>query len=130
MDVVTIFYILLLLSASALCIAAIIYLRRITRSVGEVETDIKDLSLQLKPLIASVTNLSERLNNISEQAKGQVQVTKSIVNDFRDRADRILSLEEKIRNGIEEPVNVVIKYLSALVNGVNTFWDAYKKDSK
>jgi uncharacterized protein YoxC len=126
MDAETIFYILLLLSASILCIGAVIYIGRITKSVKEIEADIKDLSLQIKPLIASTTNLSEKLNYISEQAKGQLLTTKSIVDDFRDRADKILSLEEKIRHGIEEPVNTVTKNLSAIVNGINTFWNAYK----
>jgi uncharacterized protein YoxC len=126
MDAETIFYILLLLSASILCIGAVIYIGRITKSIKEIEADIKDLSLQIKPLIASTTNLSEKLNYISEQAKGQLLTTKSIVDDFRDRADKILSLEEKIRHGIEEPVNTVTKNLSAIVNGINTFWNAYK----
>jgi uncharacterized protein YoxC len=126
MDTESIFYILLLLSASILCIAAVIYIGRITRSIKEIEADIKDLSLQIKPLIASTTNLSEKLNYITEQAKGQILTTKSIVDDFRDSADKILALEAKIRHGIEEPVNTVTKNLSAIVNGINTFWNAYK----
>jgi uncharacterized protein YoxC len=126
MNVESIFYILLLLSASILCIAAVIYIGRITKSIKEIEADIKDLSLQIKPLIASTNNLTEKLNYITEQAKGQILTTKSIVDDFRDRANKILSLEEKIRQGIEEPVNTVTKNLSAIVNGINTFWNAYK----
>ncbi len=130
MDVVTIFYILLLLSASGLCIALIFYIRGITRSIKEVESDIKDLSLQLKPLIASTTNLSEKLVDVTDQVKGQLQVTKGIINDFRVTADKIISLEEKVRTGIEEPVNVVLKNLSAVANGVNTFWNAYRNNHK
>src|SRR5690606_28581613 len=130
MDVVTIFYILLLLSASGLCIALIFYIRGITRSIKQVESDIKDLSLQLKPLIASTTNLSEKLVDVTDQVKGQLQVTKGIINDFRVTADKIISLEEKVRTGIEEPVNVVLKNLSAVANGVNTFWNAYRNNHK
>jgi len=126
MNAESIFYILLLISASILCIAAVIYIGRITKSIKEIEADIKDLSLQIKPLIASTTNLSEKLNYITEQAKGQIHTTKSIVDDFRYRADKILELEAKIRHGIEEPVNTVTKNLSAIVNGINTFWNAYK----
>ena len=129
-EIVTIFYILLLLCASGLCIALIVYLNRITKSVKEVEGDIKDLSTQIKPLVASITNLSDKLNLLSDQAKGQLQVTKSIVTDFRDRADKILLLEEKIRTNIETPVNVIIRNLSAVVNGINTFWNTYKNNSK
>jgi uncharacterized protein YoxC len=126
MNAESIFYILLLISASVLCIAVAVFLGRITKSIKEIEADIKDLSLQVKPLIASTNNLTEKLNYLSEQAKGQIHTTKSIVDDFRDRADKILLLEEKIRHGIEEPVDTVTKNLSAIVNGISKFWNAYK----
>jgi uncharacterized protein YoxC len=127
MDILTIFYIILLLSASALCIALIIYVKRITASIVEIENDIKEMSSQLKPLLISSTNLSDKLIFLSEQAKEQIHVAKSIVTDVRDRVDKILLLEEKLRRGVEEPVTGLIKNLSAIFNGVNSFWKTYKK---
>lgn len=123
----TIFYILLLVSASVLCIALVVYLGRITKSVKEIETNIKDLSAQMKPLIGSTTSLSEKLNSLTDDAKGQFGILKGIVSEIKVRADAIFDLEEKIRGGIEEHAVDLIKNLSSVVNGVSAFWSAYRK---
>jgi uncharacterized protein YoxC len=121
-----IFTIILLAAASLLCISLIFYFYRVTKSIAKLETHINDLSAQLKPLIASTTSLSEKLNTVAEEAKGQIDSVKGIISDVKDRVDTILALEEKVRRNIEEPVNGFIKQFSAVINGVNTFWNAYK----
>src|ERR1035438_5758261 len=103
MELINIFYIILLASSSGLCIALIIYLYRITRSVGKIETDIKELTDQIKPLIASTTNLSEKLNFISDEAKQPIIIVKEVVEDIKDRINVILDFEEKLRKGVEGP---------------------------
>jgi uncharacterized protein YoxC len=125
MSVLTVFNIILIASASALCIALIVYLSRITKSVKAIENDIRDLSFQVKPLIASTTNLSEKLNEISNKAMEPIDTARDIVVEVRDRIDQILEFEEKLREGIEKPASDLINTLSAVSNGVRTFWNAY-----
>jgi uncharacterized protein YoxC len=125
MSVMTVFYIILLLSASALCIALILYIGRITKSVKEIENDIKDLSYQVKPLITSTTNLSEKLNQITDRINEPIQSANDIVVEVRERVDQILHFEEKLRTGIEKPALELFNTLSAISNGVRTFWNAY-----
>jgi uncharacterized protein YoxC len=125
MSVLTVFNIILILSASALCIALILYLNRITKSVKAIENDMKDLSFQVKPLIASTTNLSEKLNQITDRAMVPLDSARDIVVEVRERVDQILDFEEKIREGIEKPASELIKTLTAVSNGVKTFWNAY-----
>ncbi len=127
MSVETVFYIILLVAATALCIALIIYLKSITNSIKGMQIDIKDLSEGLKPLLAASTELSDKLNDISDKASSQLDVSKEIIYDVRDRVEKILDLEEKVRKGVEEPAMQLVKNLSAVVNGVNTFWNAYTK---
>lgn len=127
MQLVNIFYIMLLVSASGLCISLIFFLNRITRSVKEIEKDMKDLTMQIKPLIASTTNLSERLNHISEQAKQPLAVVRNIVEELKYRVDDILLFEDKVRKGLEGPVLNFVTNLSGFLNGVNAFWKAYKR---
>jgi len=122
----TVFNIILILSASALCIALIIYLNRITKSVKAIENDIKDLSFQVKPLIASTTNLSEKLNQISDLAKEPIDTARDIVVEVKGRVNEILDFEERLREGFERPAAELIKTLSAVSNGVKTFWNVYK----
>ena len=127
MDFVFIFQIILLISASALCIYLIIYFNRITKSISSIEEDIKNLAEDIKPLIKSTTALSNNINNIAENAKSQVDITKSIVTDVKDRVDLMLGFEERIREGVEGPVIGLIKNLSAITKGIDTFWKTYKK---
>ena len=127
MSLISIFSIILLASASVLCIALVIYLNRITTSIKDIKSEIQDLTSKIKPLIASSTNLSEKLNRMSQEASNQLNVTKGIVNKFDERVDTILELEEKVREGFSGPVLDLIKSLSAITNGVSAFWNAYKK---
>ena len=129
MQLVNIFYIILLASASGLCIALIISLYRITRSVGKIEIDIRDLTNQIKPLIASTTNLSEKLNFISDEAKQPIIIVKEVVEDIKDRIDVILEFEDKLRKGVEGPLTKLLNSLSGISNGINAFWDSYKRRS-
>jgi uncharacterized protein YoxC len=127
MQIVNYFYILLLVSASGLCIALMITMNRITSSVKKIEVDIKDLTSQIKPLIASTTNLSEKLNYLSEEAKQPVAIARDIMEDVKDRVEVILAFEEKIRNGIEGPVLKFLTSISGINNGINAFWNRYKR---
>jgi len=127
MELVNIFYIILLASSSGLCIALIIYLYRITRSVNKIEIDIKDLTDQIKPLIASTTNLSEKLNFISDEAKQPIIIVKEVVEDIKDRINVILEFEEKLRKGVEGPLTKILNSVSGISNGINAFWDSYKR---
>ena len=127
MDYVFIFQIILLLAAAALCVFLIIYFNRITKSIARIENNIQNFSTEIKPLIESTTALSNNINEITEGAKGQLDVTKSIVTDVKNRVDVILNYEEKIREGIEGPVFGLIKNLSAISKGIDTFWKTFKK---
>ena len=125
MELVNIFYIILLASAWGLCIALIISLYRITRSVGRIEIDIRDLTNQIKPLIASTTNLSEKLNFISDEAKQPIIIVKEVIEDIKDRIDVILDFEEKLRKGVEGPLSKFLNTLSGISNGLKAFWNSY-----
>ena len=133
MEIINILYIILLICASALCIALIVYLSKITKSVNRLEDEVRDVANKSKPLILSVNNLAEKINGIaddakkiSDDAKDQVDIIKGIISDVKEHADKILDLEEKVRKGIEDPVSGMLKNLSAFVNGINTFWKTYK----
>jgi uncharacterized protein YoxC len=125
MELVNIFYIILLASSSGLCVALIIYLYRITRSVSKIEIDIRDLTNQIKPLIASTTNLSEKLNIISDEAKQPIIIVKEVVEDIKNRIDVILEFEEKLRKGVEGPLTKFLNTISGIRNGLKAFGNSY-----
>ena len=126
MDLLNIFYLVLLVCASALCIALIIYLHRVSKSITKIENEVKDIADETKPLLVSINSLSNKLNGIVEDTKSQMNIVKNIISETKEHADKILELEEKVRKGVEGPVTDVIKNLSAVLNGINTFWNTYK----
>jgi uncharacterized protein YoxC len=127
MDIVNVFYIILLACASVLCLALIFYLNKITNTIRDIESEIKELSGQIKPLISSSMELSEKLNYLTGEAKNQVNIIKETIRKVKDRVDMILSLEERVREGLERPLTGLLKNLSAISNGINTFWKTFKQ---
>ncbi|HVO76044.1 MAG TPA: hypothetical protein VMT35_18615 [Ignavibacteriaceae bacterium] len=128
MSILDVFLLILIASASALCIALIFYAKKMANSIHNAEVDLKEVSIQIKPLIASATNLSEKLNHLSQEVGSQLEVTREIVNDVKSRVETILDLEQKLRRGFEEPVLDVVKNFSAVINGVKAFWNTYRKN--
>ncbi len=126
MDTIQIFTIVLLVSASALCIALIFYVNKIVKSVQAINKNLNELSTNLKPLLDSTTELSDNLNKFTAEAKNQLGISRSILNDFRDRADKLLSVEDKIRSGVEDAVLPLFKNLRAVGVGVESFWRNFK----
>lgn len=127
MDVlIQILTVILILSAALLCIALIYYLNKIVKSVQSVNSDIKELSSNLKPLIQSTLTLSDSLNRITSDVKDQLHVTQSIVVDLRERADKVLNLESRIRSSFEDAVMPFVQNLHAIGRGVETFWRNFK----
>jgi uncharacterized protein YoxC len=126
MDTVQILTVILIICASALCIALIYYSNKIVKSVQSINKDINELSSNLKPLIRSTTELSDNLNKITSEAKDQLRISRSILSDFRERADKLLSIEDKFRSGVEDAVMPLFKNLTAVGKGVESFWRNFK----
>lgn len=128
MSVVDIFVLILLLTASVLCIALIIGLKRIIQSVSMLQRDVNELSTSLKPLIKSTQSLTEKIITVTEETKSQLNVSKSIVHDVRLRVDQLLEFEGKVKDGMENTVMPLINNLSAIVKGFDAFWKKYKNN--
>ena len=124
--IVQILTIVLIVSASALCIALIVYLNKIVKSVQSINVHIQELTSNLKPLMQSTHELSDNLNKITFGVKEHLEVTKSIVSDFRERADKILNIENKIRSGVEDAVMPFIQNVHAIGKGFESFWRNFK----
>ncbi|MCH7972755.1 MAG: hypothetical protein IH949_02485 [Bacteroidetes bacterium] len=120
-------YDILLISASLLCLFLIFYIYRITKSFNQIKDEVKKISSKLDPFIESMTELSNRINEISDSVKKPVELVRTTVNDVKNRVDAILNFEAKLRKGVEEPVFRLIRALAAIVNGIEAFWKNYNK---
>jgi len=126
MSLTEILTVILLILASALCIAMIYFIYQIVKSVQSISLNIEEFSFKLNPLIQSTLELSGKLAHITDEAESQLQISKSIVSDIRERADKILNMETKIRDGIEDAVIPLVKNLHAVGKGVELFWRRYR----
>ena len=127
MTLIEVLTVVVLILVSALIIALIIYIGKITRSIQEMQKEINKLSERLEPLVSSLTDLSIKISNFSDAAQNQLESTRGIITSVRERVDTILGFEEKIRTGIEGPVMGFINQIKAISNGVNTFLHYLKK---
>lgn len=126
MDTIEILTVILLLSASALSLALIYFLSKFVKSVRSIGVDIKTLSNKLSPLLKSTFVFLEKLTRITDETESQLQISKSIVGDIRDRADIILKVETKIRNGISDAAVPLLNNLQAISKGISSFWKTLK----
>jgi len=126
MNLTEILTVILLISASALCIALIYFIYQIVKSVQSISLNIEEFSFKLHPLIESTLELSEKLNHITYEVESQLQISKSIFSDIRAQADKILNIETKIRSGIEDAVIPLGKNLHAVGKGIDAFWRRFR----
>ena len=126
MNLTEILTVILLISASALCIALIYFIYQIVKSVQSISLNIEEFSFKLHPLIESTLELSEKLNHITYEVESQLQISKSIFSDIRVQADKILNIETKIRDGIEDAVIPLGKNLHAVGKGIESFWRSFR----
>ncbi len=127
MNLLDILLILLVISASALCIALIYYVWKISNTAKAIQNDISELSANLQPLLNSTTELSNNLNEISDNAREHLDISKNVVTSIKNRVDTILEFEAKVRGGIEGPVMSLIREITALNNGINSFLNVLRK---
>ncbi|HMU42899.1 MAG TPA: hypothetical protein PKA80_06330 [Ignavibacteriaceae bacterium] len=129
MELTEILTVILLISASVLCIALIYFLYQIVKSVHSISLNLERSLFKLNPLIESTIELSEKINYITSEVKSQLQMVRSMVSDVRKRVDKILITETKIRNGIENTVMPIVKNINAVGVGVGSFWKNFKRKS-
>jgi predicted PurR-regulated permease PerM len=127
MTLIDILIAVVLVLISALVIFLIVYLGKITRSIQDLQKDISKITDRLDPLLSSLSELSTKLSDLSDQAKRQLEITKGMVFSVKERVEKILEFEGKIRAGIETPVMGVINQFKAISNGVSTFLSYLKK---
>jgi hypothetical protein len=126
MNLTEILIVILLISASTLCIVLIYFFYQIVKSAHSINANIQELSIKLIPFIESTFELSEKLNHITDEVDSQLHISKSIFRDIRERVDKILNMEIKIRYRIEDVVLPIVKNIHAMGKGVESFWRSFR----
>ena len=122
MNLIEILTVILLLSATVLCIALIYFHYKIVKSVRSICLNVEEVSCKLVPLIDSTLELSKKITNISNEAGHQLLTTKAIINDIKYGVDKIMNFETIIPNMIINAALPYLKNIKAVGKGVGSFW--------
>ena len=127
MNIIEILTVILVVLASALCIALFNFRYQIGKSVHSINANIQELSSQLKPLLKSTHKILNKLSDMTNGIEPKLQTLRSFVADIRECADKILKTEAAIRGGVEYAAIMVLKNFHAAGKGVESFWRNYQK---
>ncbi len=119
--IIQIFQVLLLASASTLCIALVVYVYRITKSFEKIHADISRMADEIHPMLESLESLTHSVNKITAHAEEQMNSISWIINTVRSRVVDLLEVEKRIREGIEGPVQSLTTNLNAVKKGIAAF---------
>jgi uncharacterized protein YoxC len=126
--ILEIFEVVLLISATALCVFLIIFLKDLSKSVSEMQTDIHRIADQINPLLESLQSLSNSVIIVSDEVKSQLSKTKWIVDEVKSKVESILNFERKMMGKVDSPLHDLLSNLNAIKRGVITFFEALRKN--
>jgi uncharacterized protein YoxC len=124
MTVINIFLILLIISASALCIFAIVYLKRIFEQIVVVKNDIHQIVQTTLPVLENLEDVTRRANKIVTEAENYWDEIDRSIKNLRERVTNLKSLS-KLRDAQNQATDL-IKNFKAFAKGFNAFWQEYK----
>jgi len=124
MNVIDILLIILILSASALCIFLIFYLKKLVDHVEAVRKDVHELVEKTTPVLENLDDVTRRANRIVLEVENYWNEIDSSIKKVRERISGLTSL--KRYTDAENPVSELIKNVKALTKGFVAFWQAIK----
>ncbi len=124
MNVIDILLIILILSASALCIFLIFYLKKLIDHVEAVRKDVHELVEKTTPVLENLDDVTRRANRVVSEVENYWNEIDSSIKKVRERISGLTSL--KRYTDAENPVSELIKNVKALTKGFVAFWQAIK----
>jgi uncharacterized protein YoxC len=108
-----------LLSLTVLCIYLIITLSRLRR-------DLADFAQRSKPVLDNLAFITEKLKSTAQKIDDHVDIVKSSLTSFKNVADNVLLLEERVQQRIEEPIIQVASIIGTIVSSVGIFFERFR----
>lgn len=119
--IIQIFQVLLLASATVLCVALVYYIFRLTKSFEKMQADISRIADEIHPLLESFDSLALSIKNITTHVEEQMASVAWVIDSVKSRVMDLLEVERKIREGIEAPIQSLTTNLNAVKKGIATF---------
>ena len=124
MNVINILLIILILSASALCIFLIFYSKKLVNNVEAIRNDVRELVEKTTPVLENLDDVTRRANRIVSEVENYWNEIDSSIKKVREQISGLTSLKRFI--DAENQVSELIKNVKALTKGFITFWKTIK----
>ncbi len=108
-----------LISLTVLCMYLILVLSRLRR-------DLADFAQRSKPVLENLAFITEKLKSTAQKIDDHVDIVKSSLVSFKNVADNVLLLEERVQQRIEEPIIQVASIIGTIVSSVGVFFDRFR----
>jgi len=118
----------LLFSASALCIYLIVVLIRFKAFLQVLQVELVELNRNLKPILENLNTVSERLRLVAIKVEDQVDMVHGVFLAFRRITDNITRLEERFQQRLEEPLMRVGAMFGNVINRVASLFVRRSQD--
>lgn len=122
--VINILLIILILAATAFCVFAIIYLKKIAEQVEAVRNDIEEYIEKPNPILDNLQEISGKVNNIVTEVGDYWEEIDGFIKNIRERIS-LFTYNKNFRD-IEIPAKYLVKNVRALVKGTSAFLNEYK----
>jgi hypothetical protein len=113
---------ILLCSASALCVYLIIVLVRFKAFLQVLQIELVDLNKNLKPILENLNVVSDKLRLVATKVEDQVDMVHGVFLAFRRISENITRLEERFQMRLEEPLMRVGTLFSNVINRVTALF--------
>ncbi len=118
--------IILLISASALCLFAIYFLYQMVQSVKSIQKEVQEITAQVGPLVESIKSLSSSIHDLTMDIRQQISKINWIVDEVKSKVEFLQDIESRVKRGVEMPVNTLMSNLNAIKIGIATFFNRMK----
>ncbi len=118
----------LLFSASALCIYLIVVLVRFNAFLKILQIELIDLNKNLKPILENLNTVTDKLRLVATKVEDQVDMIHGVFLAFRRITDNITRLEERFQMRLEEPLMRVGAMFGNVINRVASLFTRRSQD--
>jgi uncharacterized protein YoxC len=125
MSIIDILLIILILSATALCLYAIIYLKRITENVEALTKDVHGFIEKTNPVVEKLGDATKKINRIVSEVEYYWEEIDTSIKKIRERISGLTSI--KNYRDVEYPAKELFKNIKAFAKGATAFWNAFKR---
>ncbi len=119
MSLMDILLLILIISASALCIYMIISIRKISRNVDQMQADIHRFLEAATPAVQQLESISKRLDNITSTTERHVIEVSDTIDGYVEKGKHYIDTLKS--ESTQNQVVSLINNLRAIVRGLSAF---------